>query len=157
MGARDKPIALAFDYVPPTRRINRARREHIAAGAFLGAFAAIAAAVCHELDGGFFLFLFLTPLLTFAGGIAGCVVSRNGWRYVAPLPLALLGGIVLPIHDPHGWVIGGALGGALYGAARRSFDRGLRHAALGAVLGTVAWALCLSYLAGLATLLGEAW
>ncbi len=149
---QSRPFALSLTWSPPVRRITWPTREYAAAGALLGTVAGLAAAARHDLAAGFVLLLFLPPALALAGALAGLFAARHGWRYAAPLAGALLGSTLLPLHDPHGWVIGAALGGLLHGARLHSFDRAVRYAALGALLGALAWGLCAVYVTGLVTL-----
>src|SRR4051794_13368330 len=101
MPAPSKPFVISFDYTPPSRRITWPCKEHATVGGFLGAVCGITAALRHDVEVAFLLFVFLTPVLAVAGAAAGYFASRIGWRYVGPLVLALVGGAVLPIYDPH--------------------------------------------------------
>jgi hypothetical protein len=131
--------------------------ERLVLGAVVGAVGGIvavwiafdmveAAAICAVI---------LAPFFAFVGASCGVISKRHGWGAVRPIAWAIVGGIVLHIDRPIGWVIGGVIGGVINGLLRRSAASTAKGALVGAGLGIIGWTVVWAYLLGLVSVLNH--
>jgi hypothetical protein len=146
------------EVIPDRRRAFRRPRRHVpcpgAEGVIVGmaggaAAGLVAGWIAGEMEAPVLMGFALAPFFAAVGGWLGRRAQRRGWAAVRPLAWALLGGVVLSVDSPFGWVLGGTIGGCINGLRDRSPGRVVRGAWLGAALGLAGWAATWAYLLGL--------
>ena len=120
-------------------------------GGVVGGF--VAGGIAFDDEAGAVCAIVLTPFFTLVGASCGVVSKLHGWAAVRPIAWAIVGGIVLHIDRPNGWVLGGVIGGVINGLLRHSVGRTAKGALVGASLGILGWAVTWAYLFGVLSVL----
>jgi hypothetical protein len=121
--------------------------ERLVLGAVAGAFAGLLSGpIASYMEGAVIIGVLMAALLSVVGASCGVISKYYGWAAVRPLAWAILGGVIMHVDRPLGWLIGGAVGGALNGLLRRSAGRAAFWLWVGAMVGVVAWAGVYGYL-----------
>src|SRR5262245_7489847 len=122
----------------------------VVGGAVGGLFAG---GIAFDDEAGLICGVLLAPFFALVGASCGVVSKLHGWSAVRPIAWAIVGGIVLHIDRPNGWVLGGVIGGVINGLLRRSVGRTAKGALVGASLGILGWAVTWAYLFGVLSVL----
>jgi hypothetical protein len=130
-----------------TNQVPLAFLERLIIGAIAGAIGGIVAAwIAFPMELGAILGLVLVPLFAVVGATCGVISKRHSWATVRPIVWAMVGGLILGVDTPTGWVIGGAVGNLINGMLSGSMINSVKKTFVGLGLGVLGWAMVYGYL-----------